>query len=82
VASNLIGVRENVSRLRGCLFKPGSYHSLAEKIRMLSSKKELWLNFASKSRKAAHDYVSMYPVGYYVRRHEEIFAKVCSQEWA
>jgi len=81
VASNLIGVRENVSRLRGCLFKPGSYPSLAGKIRMLSSKKESWLNLARRSKKAAHDYVNMYPVEYYVRRHEEIFASVCSQEY-
>lgn len=80
VASNLVGVRENVMRLQGCLFKLGSYRSLARKIRTLSSKKESWLNLASRSKKAAHDYVSMYPVRYYVRRHEEIFASVCSQE--
>lgn len=79
VASNLVGVRENVSQLQGCLFKPGSYRSLAGKIRMLSSKKELWLNVASRSKKAAHDYASKYPVEYYVRRHEKIFASVCSQ---
>jgi len=80
VASNLIGVKENVSRLQGCLFKPKSYRSLAEKIRMLSRKRELWLTFASRSKKAAHNYVSMYPIEYYVTRHEEIFASVCSQE--
>jgi len=80
VASNLIGVRENVSRLQGCLFKPKSYRSLARKIRMLSSKKESWLSVANKSRKAAHDYVSTYPTEYYVKKHEEIFAGVCSQE--
>jgi rhamnosyl/mannosyltransferase len=80
VASNLIGVRENVSRLQGCLFKPGSYQSLAGKIRMLSSQKESWLNLASKSKEAAHDYVSMHPIEYYVSRHEEIFASICSQK--
>ena len=81
VASDLMGVRENVSRLRGCLFKPGSYRSLAGTIRMLSRKRESWLNLANRSKKAAHDYVRMYPVEYYVRRHEEIFASVCSQEY-
>jgi len=80
VASDLMGVRENVSRLHGCLFKSGSHHSLAEKVRMLSSKRDLWLNLADRSRRAAHDYVSMYPVEYYVRKHEEIFASVCSQK--
>jgi len=80
VASDLMGVRENVSRLHGCLFTPGSHHSLAEKVKMLSSKGDLWLNLADRSRRAAHDYVSMYPVEYYVRKHEEIFASVCSQK--
>jgi len=80
VASDLMGVRENVSRLHGCLFKPGSHHSLAEKIRILSSKRDLWLNLADRSRRAAHNYVSMYPAEYYVRKHEEIFASVCSQK--
>ena len=78
VASNLMGVQENVSRLQGYLFKPGSYRSLAEKIRKLSNKKKLWLNLATRSKKAAHDYVSMYSIEYYVRRHEEIFGSVCS----
>jgi len=80
VASNLMGVRENVMQLQGCLFTPGSHHSLARKIRTLSSKKKSWLNLASRSKKAAHDYVNMYPVEYYVKRHEEIFASICSQE--
>jgi len=78
VASNLIGLRENVARLRGCLFEPRSYHSLAEKIKMISSRKESWLDLASRSKKAAYDYVSMYPAEYYVRKHEEVFANVCS----
>lgn len=78
VASNLMGVRENVSQLRGCLFEPGSDRSLAGKIRMLSSKREWWLNLARRSKQAADKYVSMYPVEYYVRRHEEIFTSVCS----
>ena len=82
VASNLIGVRENVTRLRGYLFTPESHRSLAETIRMLASNKELWLKLAYGSRMAAHNYVSQYPVEYYVRRHEEIFASVCSKEHA
>ena len=80
IASNLIGVRENVSRLQGFLFKPKSHRSLARKIRILSSKKELWLNVAAKSKKAAHNYVSAYPTEYYIKKHEELFASVCSQE--
>ena len=75
IASNLIGVRENVFQLRGILFEPGSYVSLAEKVRMLLSERELWLKLAEDSQKAAFRYVNMYNPEYYVKKHEEVFSQ-------
>jgi rhamnosyl/mannosyltransferase len=73
LATNLIGVRENISQLRGLLFEPKSHASLVEKIRMLAGDRALWVNLAERSHKAAVDYVNTYTPDYYVDRHEEIF---------
>jgi rhamnosyl/mannosyltransferase len=73
LASNLIGVRENVFQLKGLLFEPKSLVSLIEKIRMLANDVTLWVNLAERSQRAAFDYVSSYTPDYYVDRHEEIF---------
>jgi len=74
-ASNLIGVRENVSQLQGLLFKTGSYMSLAQKIRMLSSDRELYLKLAKKAQKAAQTYVNTYTPESYVKEHEKVFTQ-------
>lgn len=75
LASNLIGVRENVAELKGLLFKPRSYVSLAEKIEMLSNDRELWVKLARRSQKATCNYVNTYTPEYYIKRHEDTFKK-------
>jgi glycosyltransferase involved in cell wall biosynthesis len=76
LASDLIGVRENVTQLRGLVFTPGSHVALAEKLRKLSSDYGLWLRIAKQSRNAAHNYANTFTPDYYVRRHEGIFKNV------
>lgn len=78
IASNLLGVRENVSMLRGLVFQPGSYLSLAKELRLLSSNIELYTSLAEKSQKAARKYAQTYTPEYYVKKHEELFMKCIS----
>jgi rhamnosyl/mannosyltransferase len=73
VASNLPGVRENVSLLRGLTFERGSYVSLVTKIKPLSEDKALWLNLGKSSQEAAHKYANTYTPEYYILKHEEVF---------
>jgi len=75
IASDLIGVRENISQLRGMLFEPKSHVSLAQTIKTLSNNVELWTNIANQSQNAAHKYASVYTPEYYVKKHEEMFKK-------
>jgi rhamnosyl/mannosyltransferase len=75
LASNLIGVRENVSQLRGLLFEPNSLVSLIKKIKVLANNRRLWINLAQKSREAAVNYINIYTPEYYVLKHEEVFTK-------
>ena len=78
LASDLIGVRENVTQLRGLVFTPRSHVALAEKLKKLSSNYSLWLTIATQSRNAALNYVKTYTPDYYVRKHEGIFKNVVS----
>jgi rhamnosyl/mannosyltransferase len=73
LASNLIGVRENVNQLKGLLFKPGSCFSLAHKINMLLNNRESWVKIARRSQQAACNYVNTYSPEYYIKKHEDIF---------
>ena len=73
LASNLPGVRENVSNLKGLLIEPQSTISLIKTIRMLSSDKEKWAALAKSSQNAAYKYVSLYTPEYYIKKHEEVF---------
>jgi glycosyltransferase involved in cell wall biosynthesis len=75
VASNLPGVRENISLLKGLIFERGSYVALATIIKHLSEDKTLWLNLAKKSQEAAYKYVNVYTPEYYALKHEEVFKK-------
>jgi rhamnosyl/mannosyltransferase len=75
IASNLIGVRENINRLKGMLFEPKSHISITQIIRTLSNDIELWTNIAKQSQKAAYEYASLYTPEYYVKKHEERFKK-------
>jgi len=76
IASDLMGVRENVRNLGGILFQPGQPKSLAKKIGALSNDIEVWRNISRRSLNAAHDYVETYTLIYYVKEHEKLFKRV------
>jgi len=76
VASDLPGVRENVSQLSGILFEPASQESLANRIRLLAADGQLWKNLATHTYNAAKKYVQTYPAEHYIKKHEEVF-KAC-----
>jgi len=76
LASNLIGVRENVKLLGGILFRPRSYIDLAKKIRTLSENMNLWEKLSQKCCKAASKYTKVYSPDYYVRKHIEVFSMI------
>lgn len=77
LASDLIGVAENISLLKGLVFQKKSTASLERNIEMLADDKNLWANLAFQSQKAAYDYATTYTPALYVKRHEKIFRKVC-----
>lgn len=75
IASDLIGVSENISQLGGLLFQRGSLSSLTEKIAMLAKDRSLWNRLALQSYHAAYDYAVTYTPEFYIKKHEEIFLK-------
>jgi len=77
LASDLIGVAENVSLLRGLTFERKSPESLIKNIEMLANDKNLWTNTALQSQEAAYKYAATFTPNLYVKRHEEIYRKVC-----
>lgn len=77
IASNLLGVRENVLRLRGITFEPGNHLSLAKVIESLSKDTNVYARYSEISRKAAASYVRTYSLEYYVRTHMELFRECC-----
>jgi len=76
LASDLIGVAENVSLLKGLIFEKKSLASLTKNIEMLENDRDLWINIALQSREAAYDYAATYTPELYVKRHEEIFREM------
>lgn len=80
LASNLIGVRENVAMLRGLVFRPGSYLSLVKELKLLSNNREFYFSVAKKSQKAAFIYAKTYTPEYYVKKHEELFRECFSNK--
>lgn len=75
LASNLIGVRENIAQLRGLLFRSKSHKSLIEKINALVKDRDLFVELAVRSQRAATCYAKTYTPDYYVGRHLEIFSR-------
>lgn len=73
LASNLIGVAENVSLLKGLVFERKSLASLIRKIAMLAKDRELWTRLALQSHKAAYNYVITHTPELYVKRHLETY---------
>jgi rhamnosyl/mannosyltransferase len=76
IASNLLGVRENVSQLKGLTFKTRSYEDLSQKISMLAHDGGLWAKLAQKSQQVARNYTRLYNPKYYVTEHEKIFIEI------
>lgn len=79
VASNLLGVRENISMLRGSAISPNDPNSLMKILRVLSNNYERWERRASISHHAACEYAHRYSSHYYVKEHEEVFKSVLSK---
>lgn len=78
LASNLLGVRETISRLHGISFTPKSYRDLVSKIASLADDSHLYRQTALKSQSAAQEFVETYSVEHYVNRHEEIMLASCN----
>lgn len=76
LASNFIGVAENVSFLKGLVFEKKSLTSLAKNIAMLAEDRDLWMRFALQSYQAAYNYAVTYAPESYVKRHEEIYSSI------
>jgi len=77
LASDLPGVRENVSILKGLTFEKKSLMSLIRSIETLANHEDLWITTALRSHKAAHDYAAIHTPELYVKRHEEIYRQAC-----
>ena len=76
VASDLLGVRENISLLKGFIFHTGSYEDLAQIIKMLMSNSEKYLNYSKTVSQAARKYSETYSIDKYVDEHEKLFRKI------
>lgn len=76
VASDLMGVRENVKNLGGITFPPNSSTSLASIIRSLSGDLELWRSRSEESRKRAIEYAKENTVEKFAASHETLFELV------
>ena len=76
LASSLLGVRETISRLQGISFKPRSHVDLISKIALLASERDLYMQTAFRSQRAAQDLVNTYSIEYYVNRYEDIMLEI------
>lgn len=77
LASNLIGVAENVSLLKGFVFERKSFSSLVKKIEILANSRRLWSEAAVQSQEAAYTYATTYSQEWFVKRHVELYRKLC-----
>lgn len=76
IASNLLGVAENVKQLHGFTVPPNNPKSLVVILKTLATNHEKWARSAKDSYFAARDYVRKYSTSYYVNRHLEIFSSL------
>lgn len=76
IASNLIGVRENLRLLGGLTFSCGSCEELADIACELENDPKKWLRLSTQAHKLATKYIEKYNVDYYVQRHMEIFQSI------
>lgn len=73
IASDLIGVRENIRNIGGITFPTGSSESLATRIRELYSNHDLWQKYSDGCRAGAARYAAENTVDRYARDHEALF---------
>lgn len=76
VASNLMGVRENLKLLGGFSFTKGSSEELVSIIRKLKSKPKMWLSLSMQTYERAIKYIEKYNADYYVQKHMELLRLV------
>jgi glycosyltransferase involved in cell wall biosynthesis len=76
VASNLMGVRENLRLLGGFSFNKGSSEELVNIIQKLKSKPKMWLSLSMQTYERAVKYIAKYDADNYVQRHMELFRLV------
>ncbi len=74
VASDLLGVRENVKQLHGCVVPPNSPEHLTTAVKSLADNPEKWTHSAEDSYFAAHHYAHEFSTSYYIKKHLEIFS--------
>jgi len=79
LASNFIGVRENIKLLKGVVFKPKSCRDLVKKIQIMSEDIDMWEKLSRDCREAAIKYAKSYSSDYYVKKHCEVFSRVVGQ---
>jgi rhamnosyl/mannosyltransferase len=73
VASDLMGVRENMKNIGGIVFPTGSSDSLVRVIQELSDNHDLWSEYSRNCRKGASTYAAENTVDSYAKAHEELF---------
>lgn len=76
VASDLLGVRENVKQLCGYTIAPNNPEPLTEVVRSLAENLDSWTRSAKNSYFAAHHYAQEYSPSYYVKKHLEVFSRM------
>jgi glycosyltransferase involved in cell wall biosynthesis len=76
IASNLLGVAENVKQLHGFTVPPNNPESLTSIVKTLTADHGKWTHFAKDSYFAARKYALEYSTSYYVNRHLEIFSRL------
>lgn len=73
VATDLLGVRENIRQIRGFEIHPNDHQSITKVIRFLKDNPEEWLKSATNSYYAARKYRQRYSTDYYIDKHLEVF---------
>jgi rhamnosyl/mannosyltransferase len=73
VASDLMGVRENVKNIGGIVFPTGSSESLGRVIRELCDNPDLWGEYSKSCHEGASAYAAANTVDRYARDHEALF---------
>jgi rhamnosyl/mannosyltransferase len=76
VASDLIGVRENIRNIGGLTFPTGSSASLVTRIQELCDNHDLWCKYSESCRAGATAYAAENTVDRYARDHEALFERI------